>query len=117
MALEGEGMKAALLTEINQPLELADVELTALRPGQVIVRVLVSGICGAQLQEIRGEKGTHFPRLMGHEGCGIVERVGPGVTKLQKDQKVIMHWRKGSGAESESPAYEHNGRLITAGQV
>lgn len=110
-------MRAALLTQINQPLELTDVELTALRPGQVLVRVLVSGICGAQLQEIRGEKGTHFPRLMGHEGCGIVERVGPGVTKLQKDQKVIMHWRKSSGAESESPQYEHNGRLITAGQV
>ncbi len=112
-------MRAALLTQINQLLELADVELTALRPGQVLVRVLVSGICGKQLGEIAGTYDVKAPRprLLGHEGCGIVERVGPGVTKLQKDQKVIMHWRKGSGAESESPQYEHNGRIITAGQV
>lgn len=111
-------MKAALLTEINKPLVLTDVEPCILQPGQVLVRVLVSGICGAQLQEIRGEKGTHFPRLLGHEGCGIVEYVGPGVTKLRKGQKVVMHWRKGSGMESESPRY-HIGddEVITGGQV
>jgi S-(hydroxymethyl)glutathione dehydrogenase/alcohol dehydrogenase len=110
-------MKAALLTEINQPLVLADVEPRDLLPGQVLVRVLVSGICGAQLQEIRGEKGTHFPRLMGHEGCGIVHHVGPGVTKLKEGQKVVMHWRKGFGAESESPRYVYEGKMITGGQV
>lgn len=107
-------MKAALLTEINKPLEMAEVEL-ACGPGQVLVRVLCSGICGAQLQEIRGEKGTHFPRMLGHEGCGIVERTGG--TKLQVGQKVIMHWRKGSGAESEPPKFQHNGTTFTSGQV
>lgn len=86
------------------------------------MRVLVSGICGAQLQEIRGEKGTHFPRFLGHEGCGIVEGVGPGVTKLRKGQKVVMHWRKGSGMESESPRYyvsraDKGTDVITSGQV
>ncbi len=113
-------MRAALLTEINQPLVLTDVELPVgydLPAGQVLVRVLVSGICGAQLQEIRGEKGTHFPRFMGHEGCGIVEEVGPGNTKFQRGQKVIMHWRKGSGAESESPQYKVDGKWITSGQI
>lgn len=80
--------------------------------------MLVSGICGAQLQEIRGEKGTHFPRLLGHEGCGIVEEVGPGVTKLKAGQKVVMHWRKGSGMESVSPIYVlPDSREITSGQV
>ncbi len=121
-------MLAALLTEINQPLVLAEVEPRSLAPGQVLVKVLVSGICGAQLQEIRGEKGTHFPRLMGHEGCGIVEQVGPGVTKLKDGDKCVMHWRKGSGAESESPGYviypygtfegwPASKRIITGGQV
>lgn len=111
-------MKAALLTEINKPLVLTELQPCILQPGQVLVRVLVSGICGAQLSEIRGEKGTHFPRLLGHEGCGIVEYVGPGVTKLRKGQKVVMHWRKGSGMESESPRY-HIGddEVITGGQV
>lgn len=111
-------MKAALLTEINKPLVLTELQPCILQPGQVLVRILVSGICGAQLSEIRGEKGTHFPRLLGHEGCGIVEYVGPGVTKLRKGQKVVMHWRKGSGMESESPRY-HIGddEVITGGQV
>jgi S-(hydroxymethyl)glutathione dehydrogenase/alcohol dehydrogenase len=111
-------VKAALLTEINQPLVLTDaIAPLPLQPGQVKVKVIMSGICGAQLQELRGEKGTHFPRLLGHEGCGIVEEVGPGVTKLKEGQKVVMHWRKGSGAESQSPRYIYQGKVMTSGQV
>jgi S-(hydroxymethyl)glutathione dehydrogenase/alcohol dehydrogenase len=110
-------VKAALLTEINQPLVLADVGYSCIKPAQVLVRVLVSGICGAQLQEIRGEKGTHFPRMLGHEGCGIVENVGEGVTKLKPGQKVVMHWRKGSGGESEPPVFGYKGHGFTSGQV
>ncbi len=110
-------MKAALLTELNAPLVLADVEPAWPHAGQALVRVLVSGICGAQLQEIRGEKGTHFPRLMGHEGCGIVEQVGANMTKLKVGDKVVMHWRKGSGAESEAPKYWYQGTQFTSGQV
>ncbi len=111
-------MLAALLTELNAPLVLRDFDYL-IGPGQVLVRVLVSGICGAQLQEIRGEKGTHFPRFLGHEGCGIVELLGAGVTKLKVGEKVVMHWRKGSGMESASPQYEVEGfdQRITSGQV
>lgn len=110
-------MIAALLTETNKPLVLRDIAKARLQPGQAFVRILASGICGAQLQEIRGEKGTHFPRLLGHEGCGIVEEIGPGVTKLKPGQKVVMHWRKGEGMESESPRYVVDGNTITSGQV
>jgi S-(hydroxymethyl)glutathione dehydrogenase/alcohol dehydrogenase len=111
-------MRAALLTAVNQPLEIREVTPHKLRAGQVLVRVLTSGICGAQLQEIRGEKGTHFPRFMGHEGCGIVEEVGPNSTKFQVGQKVVMHWRKGSGAEAQSPLYWIDPKTsVTSGQV
>lgn len=110
-------MKAALFTQINQPLELAEIQPGMLQPGQVFVRILTSGICGAQLQEIRGEKGTHFPRLLGHEGCGIVEEVHHSGSKLKVWQKVIMHWRKGSGAESAPPVYVRDGETFTGGQV
>lgn len=115
-------MLAALLTEINQPLVLSEAIPCDLNTGQVLVKVLVSGICGAQLQEIRGEKGTHFPRFMGHEGCGIVEEIPFGCTKFKCGQKVVMHWRKGSGAESVPPEYyvprPINGKgTVTSGQV
>ena len=65
--------------------------------GQVQVKVLVSGICGAQLAEIRGEKGNaaYLPHLLGHEGCGIVKACGVGVTRVKPGDKVVIHWRKG----------------------
>lgn len=111
-------IKAALLTAINQPLVLTELEPRELQYGQVYIRILVSGICGAQLQEIRGDKGSHFPRLIGHEGCGIVERIGSGVKTVAVGDKVCLHWRKGDGIESDSPRYlMPDGKQITSGQV
>jgi S-(hydroxymethyl)glutathione dehydrogenase/alcohol dehydrogenase len=99
-------MKAALLTRHNAPLRLADITPGPLEFGQVLVRVLVSGICGAQLQEIRGEKKTGpLPHPLGHEGCGIVEDIGAGVTRVKRGDKVVMHWRKAAGIESAFPKY------------
>ena len=111
-------MKAAILTHLNQPLSVEDIELTPLDVGQVLVRVLMSGICGAQLQEIRGEKNNEkfLPHLLGHEGCGIVEDIGVGVTKVKRGDKVIMHWRKGQGIESPFPRYVYKGKNISGGK-
>jgi S-(hydroxymethyl)glutathione dehydrogenase/alcohol dehydrogenase len=110
-------MKAALLTAIGAPLEIADVEPEKLSYGQVLVGVHASGICGAQLQEIRGERGAHFPRLMGHEGCGVVVEAGPCVKGVKAGDRVVMHWRKGGGIECEPPRYRMDGRGFTGGQV
>lgn len=112
-------MKAAVLETINQPLIVGEVGLTELSFGQVLVKVLVSGICGAQLHEIAGNKGNakFVPHLLGHEGCGIVEDIGVGVTKVKKGDKVIMHWRKGDGIESDFPKYKYNGKMIQSGKV
>lgn len=112
-------MIAALITAHNAPLELANVEPCDLAPGQVLVNMLASGICGAQLAEIRGEKDetAPIPRLLGHEGCGIVDSVGPGVTKVKTGDKVCCHWRKSFGMDSEYPRYTYEGREITSGRI
>lgn len=112
-------MKAAVLEKINAPLTVADVELGELSLGQVLVRILVSGICGAQLQEIAGNKNNakFVPHLLGHEGCGIVEDVGAGVTKVKKGDKVVMHWRKGDGIEADFPTYVFKGKTMRSGKV
>ena len=80
------------LRELNQPLHWREVGLTELRFGQVLVKVIVSGLCGGQLHEIKGHKGNgkFLPHLMGHEGCGIVEEVGLGVTTVKPGDKVVM---------------------------
>lgn len=112
-------MKAAILETIDAPLVVAEVGLTPLSVGQVLVKVLVSGICGAQLQEIAGNKGNakFLPHLLGHEGCGIVEDTGPGVTTVKKGDKVVMHWRPGEGIESDFPKYVYQGREISSGKI
>jgi S-(hydroxymethyl)glutathione dehydrogenase/alcohol dehydrogenase len=112
-------MQAAVLTEINKPLVICEVETTPLATGQVLVRVLVSGICGSQLHEISGNKGNarFLPHLMGHEGCGIVEEIGPGVREVAIGDKVVMHWRPGRGIESEFPRYVMNDREFSSGKV
>lgn len=111
-------MKSAVLTSLNQPLSWEDVELTPLKAGQVKVKILTSGLCGAQLMEIAGLKGNakFLPHLMGHEGCGIVEGIGEGVS-LQIGQKVVMHWMVGTGIESPFPEYIFRGKKISSGKV
>ena len=111
-------MKAAVLEKLNYPLAIREVFPTQLLPGQVYVKVLASGLCGAQLHEIRGHKGNgkFLPHLMGHEGCGIVKEVGPGVTTVQEGDKVVMHWRPGSGIESEFPKYHLGEKIISSGK-
>ena len=112
-------MKAAILEQIDAPLSVREVELTELKFGQVLVKVLVSGLCGAQLHEIKGHKGNakFLPHLMGHEGCGIVEEIGLGVTTVEPGDKVVMHWRPGSGIESPFPNYILDGKTISSGKV
>jgi Zn-dependent alcohol dehydrogenase len=54
---------------------------------------------------------------MGHEGCGIVEEIGPGVTTVQVGDKVVMHWRPGSGIEANFPTYKLDGKSFSSGKV
>jgi len=113
-------MKAAILIEKNKPLHVDDIILPKkLSFGQVKVKMLTSGLCGAQLQEIAGLKDNEkfMPHLIGHEGCGIVEDVGEDVSKVKKGDKVVLHWRKGSGIEAKLANYSWYDREISGGRV
>ena len=113
-------IKAAILVENNKPLIVDNIEFKEkLSYGQVLVKVNVSGICGSQIGEILGVKGKdkYLPHLLGHEGCGRIVEIGPGVKTLKIDEKVVLHWKKGSGINSELPIYYWNGKKINAGYV
>lgn len=112
-------MKAAILETLHAPLVVAEVQASAPGYGQVLVDVLASGLCGAQLQEIEGLKGNahYVPHLLGHEGCGVVRECGPGVTEVEPGQRVVLHWRQGEGIESAPPTYLWGRRRITSGRV
>ena len=111
--------KTAILTEINKPLTIAEIESTELQVGQVLVKILVSGLCGAQLHEIAGLKGNvnFLPHLLGHEGAGIVQEIGPGVSNVKVGDKVVMHWRVGKGIDAVFPKYIYNGKVMSSGKV
>lgn len=113
-------MKAAILAETNKPLVVDEVELPEkLACGQVLVKIIYSGICGAQINEIEAAKGEDkfLPHLLGHEGSGIVLETGPGVTTIKTGDHVVLHWRKSSGIESETPKYRWRGKNLNAGWV
>jgi S-(hydroxymethyl)glutathione dehydrogenase/alcohol dehydrogenase len=115
-----ETMKAAILVELNKPLVLAEVDLPReLRYGQVLVKVLHSGICGSQLGEIAGVKGPDawLPHLLGHEGSGLVMAVGEGVSTVREGDLVVMHWLEGAGLCGPPPKYGWDGRTVNAGFV
>jgi S-(hydroxymethyl)glutathione dehydrogenase/alcohol dehydrogenase len=113
-------MKAAILVEQKKPLVIADIKLPAkLQYGQVLVKVICSGICGSQIGEIDGVKGAdkYLPHLLGHEGGGIVSDVGPGVSYLKKGDHVVLHWRKGIGIESAAAKYRWADKIVNSGWV
>lgn len=113
-------MKAAVLVDLKKPLEVVNISLPdELSFGQVLVKVYYSGICGAQINEIDGVKGPDkfLPHLLGHEGSGTILEIGRGITTVKKGDLVVMHWRQGDGIQSETPAYDWNGRKINAGWV
>ena len=85
-------MKAAVLFELNKPLRVIDLPVPEPGACQVLVKMAYSGICHTQLLEIAGKNtaGPMNPNLLGHEGSGIVQKVGDGVKKVKEGDHVIL---------------------------
>jgi len=111
--------RAAILTELNSPLVVGEIDIPPLDCGQVLVQIHCSGICGAQLGEIAEVKGPDkfLPHLLGHEGGGIVVDTGPGVTHTKAGDHVVLHWRKGAGIHAKPAQYQWNGHTVNSGWV
>jgi len=112
--------QAAILVALHELLVVDTIELpNELGVGQVLVELMVSGICGSQLGEIDGVKGpdSYLPHLMGHEGFARVLAIGPGVKQVQVDDSVVLHWRPGAGIQADPPSYRWRGERLNAGWV
>ena len=110
---------AAVLVETGKPLILAELDIPALMPGQVLMEIAFSGVCHTQVLECRGYRGEdqHLPHCLGHEGSGTVYEVGPGVTKVKQDDEVILSWIKGSGSDVAGTVYPWGSRSVNAGGI
>jgi S-(hydroxymethyl)glutathione dehydrogenase / alcohol dehydrogenase len=111
--------KAAILFETKGSLEVCTIGLPELKRGQVLVKVLFSGVCRSQLMEVTGQRGQDpwLPHLLGHEGCGEVLATGEDVTKFTVGDRVILGWIKGEGIDAEPAVYDYEGQSVNAGRV
>jgi len=112
-------VKAAILYELNKPLKVENIHSKKLEVGQVLVKILYSGVCRSQLMEVRGGRGrdSWLPHLLGHEGSGIVLAIGEGVTKVDIGDEVILGWVKGEGLDAPGAKYKQGDKTINSGHV
>ena len=80
---------AAIASKQGSPLSVEDVELIGPAAGEVLVRVVATGICHTDITALR-DLPIPFPAILGHEGAGIVERIGPGVKQLAPGDHVLV---------------------------
>lgn len=119
-------VRAAVLESVGSPAVIAELRLAAPGPGEVRVRMLASGVCHSDLHVRDGEWDRPTPIVMGHEGAGIVDAVGPGVGSPRVGQLVALSWlvpcgvcracRRGQvWACPDSPSFRHrmlDGRTV-----
>jgi len=110
---------AAILTRLNQPLEIRELEIPPLKKGQVLVQIAYSGLCYTQINEWKGSKGEdpYLPHTLGHEGAGIVLEVGETVTKVKPGDHVVLSWIKGSGCEVPNTIYSSAQGAVNSGAI
>jgi S-(hydroxymethyl)glutathione dehydrogenase / alcohol dehydrogenase len=111
---------AAVLTKIKKPLKIInDLKFPKLKRGQVLIKILHSSICGSQIMEIDGKRGQdkYIPHLLGHEGSGIVEKIGSGVNKIYPGDKVFLSWIKGKGLDTKGIKIKSKKIYINAGPI
>jgi S-(hydroxymethyl)glutathione dehydrogenase/alcohol dehydrogenase len=82
--------KAAVVYEAGKPLEIEELDLAGPRDGEVLVRYTHAGLCHSDMHVMHGDLTGRLPIVCGHEGAGIVEETGPGVTRVKAGDHVVM---------------------------
>ena len=82
--------RAAIAWEPNRPLEIEEIDLEGPKAGEVLVRIVTTSLCHTDMFTLSGQDPEGlFPCVLGHEGCGVVEEVGKGVTSVKPGDHVI----------------------------
>src|ERR1700730_4355871 len=99
---------AAVLRELDEPLSIEEIEIGELSDGEILVRICGAGICHTDISAAHGSIPLPLPSVLGHEGAGVVEEVGPGVVKLAVGDHVALsfdHCGECTQCASGHPAY------------
>jgi len=90
-------MKAAVCYAYDQPLVIEEIDIDPPKSGEVKVKVVACAICHSDVHQIRGDWSAPLPLVAGHEAAGIVEEVGPDVTRVQVGDHVVMSLLRSCG--------------------
>ena len=82
-------MRAAVLTTVNEPLEILEVDVDKPQANEVLIRTAAAGVCHSDMHLQEGKYPTECPIVLGHEGAGVVEAVGSDVRYVQPGDHVI----------------------------
>ena len=94
-------IRAAVLERTGGELAVQDVDLAPPGPGEVLVRLAASGVCHSDQNAIDGTAATPCPAVLGHEGAGVVEALGDGVTAVAVGDHVTLSWAPSCGRCAE----------------
>ena len=97
----GVKIRAVVLEKTGGPLHVQQLDLAPPRAEEVLVRLGASGVCHSDYNAIDGTAETRCPAVLGHEGAGVVEAVGPGVTRVAVGDHVALSWAPSCGACAE----------------
>jgi len=94
-------IRAAVLEQTGGPFHIQELDLAPPGHGEVLVRLGASGVCHSDFNAIDGTAETRCPAVLGHEGAGVVEAIGPGTTRVAVGDHVALSWTPSCGACSE----------------
>ena len=104
--------RAAVAFEAKKPLEIVEIDLDGPKAGEVLVEIMATGICHTDAYTLDGfDSEGIFPSILGHEGAGIVEAVGSGVTVAKPGDRVVMSFNSCGSCPScaiDAPTYCYN---------
>jgi NDMA-dependent alcohol dehydrogenase len=81
--------KAAVVYEAGKPIEIEELDLDGPKDGEVLIRYTYAGLCHSDVHVAHGDLEARLPMVLGHEGAGIIEEVGPGVTRVKAGDHVV----------------------------
>ena len=90
-------IRAALITAPQQPIQIETLDLDPPRAGEVLVQIKACGVCHSDYHLVTGATKHPLPVVPGHEGAGVVEAVGDGVTHIKPGDHVILNWAPSCG--------------------
>jgi len=119
-------MRAAVVSKFGKPLSIEEVPVPLAGPGQILVRVVASGVCHTDLHAADGDWPVKpkLPFIPGHEGVGYVAAVGPGVENLKEGDRVGVPWLHSAcgtcefcltGWETLCPRQQNTGYSVNGG--